>query len=82
MKILEFHRRQARLSQTEFAGICGITQAAVSDIELGKRPTEAQARSLERALSVPAEELLKELPEDIVPPPPSLQLAILSRRRR
>lgn len=82
MRVLEFHRRQAKLNQIEFGALCGIPQTVVSDLELGKRPTAAQEYALERTLGIPIAALLKELPEDVVPPPPSMRLAIIALRDR
>jgi transcriptional regulator with XRE-family HTH domain len=82
MRVIEFHRRQQKLSQAEFATLCGIGQKRVSDIELGRRPTDAEAAALERTLGLPVKELLRELPEDVIPPPPSMTLAILAYRER
>jgi transcriptional regulator with XRE-family HTH domain len=80
-----FHRLQAGLNQTDFGSLCGLRQHQISDLEMGRRPTDEERRELERAFGVPVEELLAEIPEDVVPPPPSMALAIRTmqmRRRR
>jgi DNA-binding transcriptional regulator YiaG len=39
-------RRKANLSQAEFAGRLGVSQATISDMERGRRPVTAQAATL------------------------------------
>ena len=45
------------LSQRRLAGKCGMTQADISRIELGWRPTPEQQRALAKALKVPVGQL-------------------------
>jgi len=82
VRFLEFYRRRAKLGQKELARLANLPQSSISDLELGRRPTASQVVALEKLFGVPAERLLAEMPEDVVPPPPSLKLAIVANRSR
>lgn len=68
------------MSQSDLSGILRVPQKSVSDLELGRRPTATEIEALERTFGIPVARLLSELPDDVVPPPPSMRLAVLAYR--
>ena len=77
MLVLEFLRRQRRLSQQSLGDATRITQIRVSLFERGLPPSPAELRALAEYLGLPegdAGRLMLPVPDNItdIPPPPSL----------
>lgn len=67
MTYLEFRRRQLGLTQRALGNLVGIRQNWISYTEIGRAlPTPEERQRLARVLSVPADKLLEQVPDDLV----------------